>query len=93
MRVLAMILCTFLMSACGEWPDVPYSTASQANAAWPTLVAIEDALPVAGSALSPEQGAEALALRAADLRRRAALLRSPVADQEAFERLRARLDG
>jgi hypothetical protein len=86
---LNMLVCVLLTSSCGAWPDIEPSSQTQ-NGTWPTLLPLDQ---VAGARqASPTQAeAQRLAARAANLRARAQIMRQTVADQEAFEALRARL--
>ncbi len=86
--ITSLLLAT---SACVQWPDVETPLASRGTARWrelqPTVT-----LPAPATSDDEENLANAaLQGRAAALRRRAILLRSPVAGQDDFERLRAAL--
>ena len=79
------------MSACVEWPDVETPLASRSAAGWPELQPTAT-LPAPASTDGEEELANtSLQGRAAALRRRALLLRTPVTDMDDFERLRAAL--
>ena len=90
-RIVLPLVTLALLAGCVDWPDVDTPKPSQDGALWPELQP-SSALP--GDSTDGE--AEALANtslqgRAAALRRRAAIMRSSVEDQAAFEQLRARL--
>lgn len=89
-RVAALAL-LFPMAACGPWPDVPAPGAQSRNDAWPALMPLSDVIAAPVEREAGEVEADRLAARADALRRRAALLRTPLADSEAFEALRARM--
>ena len=79
------------MSACVEWPDVETPLASRQADRWPELQPTAT-LPAPASTDGEEELANtALQGRAAALRRRALLMRTPVADMDDFELLRAAL--
>jgi hypothetical protein len=87
-----LILCVGLaLAGCVEWPDVPEPEGVVTSGAWPTLLPMADlkASPVVTDA--DLAAFETMEVRAARLRQRAALLRSPVTDQDSFDRLRNRL--
>lgn len=82
-----------LLSACGSWPDVPSPVAQGRDGAWPALVPLAGVLSENVGEETGQEEADLLAARAEALRRRAALLRTPVDDTDAFEALRARISG
>ncbi len=81
-----------VLAACGDWPDIETPGASRGTIGdWPVLGSLSNGNS-SGPAADPQNDAgEALSARATSLRARAAILRTPVADQAAFEALRARL--
>lgn len=91
MRLIVMISLVLGLAACGDWPNVP-GTAGNRSEGWPALAPLSDVeRGLATVPGAPEEEATRLAARADALRRRAAILRAPVPDQDAFEALRARL--
>ncbi len=96
MRSVICLLLSFILASCGDWPDVGGETGRARSTEWPTLLPLAGILDAqtgvqSGGAQSGAAEGEALAARAAGLRARAAVLRTPVADDQAFEALRARL--
>ena len=87
----AHVLAFIGLAACADWPDVPAPDGAEAARGWPALLPISELLTRAGPDAGPDEQTEDLAARAEALRRRAALLRTPVADDDAFEALRSRL--
>ena len=83
---LILMSCAFLIASCGSWPQLDTPSASR-DATWPVLLPL-DQITVGSTAQSE---AQRLSARAANLRARARIMRQTVADQEAFEALRARL--
>lgn len=83
----------FCLAACGSWPNLPETASQDRAAAWPELRPLSELLAPVEDGEASAEAADQLAARAGDLRRRAAILRSPVTDDAAFEALRARLDG
>ena len=88
-QITALALCAAL-AACVDWPVVDAPPASRASADWPDLIPISSLPAPVADDLTTRANAALLA-RAAALRARAAILRRPVPDQAAFERLRARM--
>lgn len=86
--VIALICAT----SCSDWPDVDTPELSGSSADWPELVPISE-LPtdVASNTNSENDANDSLSARAAALRARAAILRRPVPDSDAFEQMRGRL--
>ena len=90
--ILISILFAFL-AACVEMPDVDVPRRTAGTGAYPTLVALD----MLGRPLSAaeqkaaDEAAMAVQARTAALNARAAILRGPVPDNAALERLRARL--
>ncbi len=76
------------VAGCSDWPDVPDSASSEPLGPWPTLQPIDGTVETV-SASDPEF--EIIDTRAARLRARASVLRTPVQDQASFDRLRARM--
>ena len=92
MRVSLAIL--FLcLAGCGQWPDEALPDQQSRNAPWPELKPLSDLIAPEDTEITGEEDALRLAARADGLRRRAALLRTPVADEDDFEALRARVGG
>ncbi len=90
MRRMTVISTILLLASCADWPDVDAPRPSRAVVDWPELIPLSD-LPTAGGTREEDDANRALMARAEALRARAALLRRPVPDSAAFERLRARL--
>jgi len=88
-RVLALLVLV-LAASCADWPDVETPRPSRAAVGWPELIPIAE-LPTSTASANEEVSNEILLARAAALRNRAAVLRRPVADSEAFERMRSLL--
>lgn len=87
----AVIICVGLtLSACVDWPDIPGETSQAQDAPWPTLRPLSEVLSGTTGTISVLDG-ETLAARASALRARADVLRRPVADDAAFEAMRARM--
>ncbi|NNL74514.1 MAG: hypothetical protein HKP29_14220 [Silicimonas sp.] len=91
MRAVLSIFVAFGLAGCGDWPDLPDTPGSRSGG-WPRLAPLSDlerglGAPTAAS----DEDAARLAARAEALRRRAAVLRTPVPDQDAFDALRARV--
>lgn len=81
-----------LLAACGEWPDSGGPPISRAPGDWPEFLPLTELLADPGPAPEGEEAAtRALLARAEALRARAALLRTPIAGQDDFDALRARL--
>lgn len=78
-----------MLAACGDWPDVGGPTRAS-SAGWPALLPLDAVLNAPDTGVASDWEAAALASRAADLRRRAAILRGDAGDLDA---LRERLDG
>ena len=92
MRIGLMTITTLLaMSACVEWPDVATPLASRGAARWPELQPTATLPAPAATTGEANLANTSLQARAAALRRLAILLRTPVTDQDDFERLRAAL--
>lgn len=89
MNRLAALPLMFLLAACGAWPDVPAPGAQGGTGAWPALVPLSEVIAAQPEGATGEADATELSARAEALRRRADLLRAPVADGDAFEALRA----
>ncbi len=85
-----LVVTLFCVAGCSDWPDVDTPRPSRASVGWPELVPISE-LPSQNGAETEESANETLLERAAALRARAAVLRRPVPDSAAFERMRARL--
>ena len=89
MRRIRLVICLGL-AACAQWP-LPEETGGRATTGtWPELLPLSQSLPNPQPVTdaNPDEQAQALLDRAAALRARARLMRRPVADQAAFERLR-----
>ena len=89
MRVLVLLFMSTALCACADWPDLGPSEVAQ-DGHWPELLPFDAFDDGRGSRID-EGDAEALAARAAGLRGRAAILRRPVVDDDAFEEMRARM--
>jgi hypothetical protein len=88
---LSILGVTLALAGCIDWPDVPEPEGSVTSDAWPRLQPISD-LGAAPTGVDTDLAAfRTIEQRAASLRLRAALLRSPVTDQDSFDRLRDRL--
>ncbi len=79
------------MTSCVEWPDVETPLPSRGTEAWPELQPTTTLSTPAVSGDEEKRASDLLQVRAAALRRRAALMRTPVDDQTDFDRLRALL--
>ena len=90
MSRFALMLLPFLLVACVSWPDVP-TTQSTETAAYPTLLPLEQ-IGQPSSDLEREAATEEILARANGLRARANVLRRPVPDDDAMERLRQSLE-
>lgn len=93
MRAISIPLFTaaLVLAGCVDWPDVPEPEGSVTSDAWPTLQPLSQ-IGAAPVGIDLDQAAfRTLEQRAANLRLRAAVLRSPVTDQDSFDRLRDRL--
>lgn len=88
----AFPICVFL-TACGGWHDLDEPVGATQSASWPGLLPLSDLMADSEEPVSGEEDALVLSARAESLRRRAAVLRTPVADADAFEALRARIPG
>lgn len=90
MRRLILLTFLLLLAACADWPDVPASETAEATD-WPVLLPLDE---IGAGPDDPERDAsnEALLRRAEGLRNRAAVLRQPIEDDDAMERLRRSLD-
>lgn len=88
MRCLILSGC-LLLAACGDWPDIGGPTRA-GTAEWPVLLPLDAILASPDMPEASDREAAALAGRAADLRRRAAILRGDAGDLDA---LREKLDG
>ncbi|WP_413718300.1 hypothetical protein [Silicimonas sp. MF1-12-2] len=93
MRLSSACLICFALAACGDWPDLPDPVRQSASGAWPALVPVAELLPDPEAEAQGEEDALQLAARAEALRRRAAVLRTPVGDMDDFDALRARISG
>ena len=93
MRIPSPFVVLFgILAACGDWPDVETPGAARgALGDWPVLGSLRNSRPVDTLIDDQSTAAEALNARAANLRLRASLLRTPIKDQAAFDALRARL--
>lgn len=91
MRHVPALPLLILLAACGPWPDVPGPTAQSRDDSWPALMPLSDVIGAPADGEAGEAEADRLVARADALRRRAALLRMPADDSDAFEALRARL--
>lgn len=78
-----------LLVACSTWPDIPSSAASETGP-WPELQPFGQ---IGQPSADPERDAanQDVEARAASLRARANVLRRPVPDDDAMERLRQSL--
>lgn len=87
---MASILLMLMLSACVEWPDVPASQSAE-DTSWPRLLPLDE---IGAAPEDPDRDAsnEALLRRAENLRNRAGILRRPVQDDDAMERLRQSLN-
>jgi len=85
-RMFAIGAAIALLTACGDWPEVPNVAASNAKGAWPTLTPVSGFPSVATD--DHDTQTQSLLARARALRARAALLRRPVDNQDDLERLR-----
>lgn len=81
----------FVVASCTSWPDVQGPTDMQAPTGWPTLRPLDEFKGASVPEQSEEDAGQTLAERADALRRRAAVLRRPVSDQDDFDDLRARI--
>ena len=88
----AFPICVFL-TACGGWHDLDEPVGATHSASWPGLLPLADLMSDSEEPVFGEGDALQLSVRADALRRRAAVLRTPVADADAFEALRARIPG
>ena len=86
----AFVLFPFVVS-CGDWPDLPETPRGSTPDTWPALLSEAELFPELEPDPSIEKDAAILAARAAALRRRADLLRTPVENEADFERLRNRI--
>lgn len=84
---------TLGLAACGEWPDVPSPTGAEVTGTWPVLQPLSELVAPPDNSQEEEAASEALLERAEALQRRAAILRTPVPDEDAFDALRDRLAG
>ena len=75
-----------VLASCISWPDIPES-ASVASSEWPSLAPLDE-IGEDPVDLDREMATERLIARSERLRARADLLRRPVADDDAMERLR-----
>ena len=92
MRIgFGIVFCLLAMTGCVEWPDVETPLPSRGTAGWPELQPTTTLSTPAVSGDEEERASALLQARAAALRRRAALMRTPVSDQTDFDRLRALL--
>lgn len=82
-----------ILTACGDWPEVPGSVAQGRSGSWPALVPLTDVIGLPTEGATGQDEAGRLDARADALRARAAVLRAPVPDSDAFEALRARMAG
>ena len=76
------------VAACGDWPDVPDTATGGPIGPWPSLQ------PIGGSqelVQVSDPSFDVIENRAARLRARASVLRTPVPDQASFDRLRAQI--
>ncbi|MBT8415348.1 MAG: hypothetical protein KJO30_13555 [Boseongicola sp.] len=88
---ISLLGATVFLVGCVDWPDVPEPEGSVTSDAWPTLQPLSE-IGISPTGVNVDQTAfQTLQQRAESLRLRAALLRSPVTDQDSFDRLRARL--
>ena len=84
------LCCALALSGCGDWPDIEDTGGAVTSGPWPVLQPLDTFM---GNTAAPDMTRfDDLAARAARLRQRAAILRSPVTDQASFDRLRDRLD-
>lgn len=89
MNYAVPILFAFVLVGCGPWPNVPESGNGSSDE-WPVLLPIESVIPVEPK--SDEAAAQAVLLeRAERLQNKANVLRRPVPDDDAMERLRQSL--
>ena len=78
-----------LLSGCNTWPDVPPSEGAE-QLEWPILLPIEDILAAAPGP-DDENARQELIDRAQALEARAAVLRRPIADDNAMATVRESL--
>lgn len=90
MQVRHLCLC-LLLAACADWPDVESPVTTRATGEWPRLLPLSEIVRNGTVETAKDDEAARLAARAADLRRRAGILRAEAGDIEAMEALRARL--
>jgi hypothetical protein len=93
MKWASAISICLLLTACGGWHDLDERVSPAQTRDWPRLLPLSDLLAGREEPVSGEEDALRLSARADALRRRAAVLRTPVGDADAFEALRARIPG
>lgn len=86
-----VILCGLALAGCGDWPDVVDPGGDVTSRDWPKLQPLGDLGGPPGSAWDESAAFQSLETRAAQLRLRAALLRTPLTDQDSIDRLRTLL--
>jgi hypothetical protein len=92
-RIFVLTALLPMLAACGDWPDLGEAVPRADAGGWPMLIPLSDLPQPPESSTDPDAEARRLLARAASLRARAALLRTPVPDDAAFESLRARIAG
>lgn len=90
MRAAPILFLAFL-AGCSGWPDTGAPPLSRRGGDWPKLEPLSEILAERGIPEASVRDAATLEARAGALRQRAALMRQAIADQDAFEALRARL--
>ena len=90
MRRFGFLCAILFLSGCVDWPDVPVSPTADA-ADWPELLPLDE-IGAPPTVTDNDAAIETLENRAEALRARAQVLRQPVEDDAAMERLRRLLD-
>lgn len=86
-----VILCGLALAGCGDWPNVVDPGGNVTSGDWPKLQPLGDLGGPPGSAWDESVAFQSLETRAAQLRLRAAILSTPLTDQDSFDRLRTLL--
>jgi len=89
-RVLSL-LATFTLAACTDWPQVDGPENREVTRTWPELRPLSELRTASGEPVTDTTEIEALIERTEALQRRAATLRRPVPDRDAFDALREEL--
>ena len=89
MNYAVLLIITVVLAGCTPWPNVPASGSASSDE-WPVLLPLESVIP-SQPAGDGEAAQTALLERAERLQNKANILRRPVPDDEAMERLRQRL--